>query len=93
MEESLLKAVQALHERAQDEGILGTDVDNIDQILSDQRPTKRKPPKLPDEVKKELVEDFLTPPTSFNQKWLNKLQQYVVWNGRSRRLLKLYHLS
>ena len=75
MASGLLKAVQELHEKAQDEGILGADVKNIDQILSDERPRKRNLQKTPDQVKGELIEEFLTPPTSFNEKWLNKLQQ------------------
>lgn len=76
MASGLLKAVQELHDKAQDEGILGrADVENIDQILSDERPRKRNLPKTPDQVKGELIEEFLTPPTSFNEKWLNKLQQ------------------
>ena len=75
MAASLLKAVQGLHDRAQDEGIFGADVENIDQILSDERSRKRSLQKTPDQVKRELIEEFLTPPTSFNEKWLNKLQQ------------------
>lgn len=75
MAASLLEAVQGLHDRAQDEGILGADIEIIDQTLSDQRPMKRNLQKTPDEVKRELTEEFLTPPTSFNEKWLNKLQQ------------------
>lgn len=75
MAASLLKAVQGLHDRAQREEILGTDVKNIDEILSEQRPRKRKPQKTPDQVKRELIDEFLTPPKSFDEKWLNKLQQ------------------
>ena len=75
MAASLLRAVQGLHDRAQDDGILGTDVESIDQILSDQRPSRPKMPKSIDQIKKELVDEFLTPPTSFDHKWLNKLQQ------------------
>lgn len=75
MAASLLEAVQGLQDRAQDEGILGVDVENIDQILCDQRPRKQNLEKTPDQVKRELIEEFLTPPTSFNEKWLNKLQQ------------------
>lgn len=75
MAASLLEAVQELQDGAQDQRFLGADDENIDQILSDERPRKRNLQKTPDEVKKELIEEFLTPPTSFNEKWLNKLQQ------------------
>lgn len=31
--------------------------------------------KTSDALKKELIETFLTPPTTFSSEWLNKLQQ------------------
>ncbi len=71
----LLNAIEALHSKAQGEGILGKDVESIDQILSKQRPRKGKLRKTPGEVKSELTKSFLTPPTSLSDEWLNKLQQ------------------
>lgn len=75
MAPSLLEAVEGLHINAQYEGVLGTNVESIDEILFEQRPRKQKLPKTLDQVKRELTDDFLTPPTSFSDKWLNKLQQ------------------
>lgn len=49
----------------------------IDDILSQQRP-KRRTKRDHQAVKKELGRNFLTPQTSFDGKWLSKLQQYVV---------------
>ncbi|KAI9793137.1 MAG: hypothetical protein M1833_000822 [Piccolia ochrophora] len=46
----------------------------IDDILGEQRPRKRTK-KSQDEIKHDLEEEFLTPPTKFTPKWLNKLQQ------------------
>ena len=48
-----------------------------DRILDECRPLKRAR-KTEDEVKKELENEFLTPPTVFGTDWLNKLQQYVI---------------
>ena len=78
MAATLLKAVECLQVRGQREGVLEKDVESIDDILSEQGPRKHKPRKTLQEVKKELTEDFLTPPTSFSEEWLNKLQQYVL---------------
>lgn len=48
--------------------------DWIDHILDEQRP--RKISRLsPDRLRNELRNDFLTPPTTFDPEWLNKLQQ------------------
>ena len=49
----------------------------IDSTLTQWRPRKR----LTRDThvrKKELEKDFLTPQTSFDVKWLDKIQQYVV---------------
>jgi antiviral helicase SKI2 len=46
----------------------------IDHILDEQRPRKRIK-QDPEELKLELEQKFLTPPTSFSTEWLNKLQQ------------------
>ena len=49
----------------------------IDNTLIQWRPRKR----LTRDThfrKKELEKDFLTPQTSFDAKWLDKIQQYVV---------------
>lgn len=75
MAPSLMEAVEGLHIKAQNEGVLGTDVESIDEILFEQRPRKQKLPKTLDQLKSELTDDLLTPPTSFSEKWLNKLQQ------------------
>ncbi|KAF6235031.1 hypothetical protein HO173_006658 [Letharia columbiana] len=49
----------------------------IDGTLLQQRPRKRT--KIDTQaLKKELEKDFLTPQTSFDVEWLDKLQQYVV---------------
>lgn len=75
MAQGLLEAIQGLHVRAQEDGLLGTNAESIDEILSEQGPRKRRPRKTLDQIKGELIDEFLTPPTSFNEKWLNKLQQ------------------
>lgn len=69
MAETLQKAVEGLHIRGQRE------VEGIDEILSEPRLRTKRSQKTLEEVKKELTEEFLTPPTSFSQEWLNKLQQ------------------
>lgn len=48
----------------------------IDGILSQQRPRQRT--RRDTQALKELEKDFLTPQTSFDAKWLHKLQQYGV---------------
>lgn len=50
------------------------DSDWINLLSQEQRPAKRLR-KTTDDVKKEFEDEFLTPSTSFNTKWLNKLQQ------------------
>lgn len=58
------------------EHIFDTD-DCIDGMISQQRPMKRIR-RDTQALKKKLETDFLTPQTSFNVNWLNKVQQYVV---------------
>lgn len=48
--------------------------DCIDNILDQRRPRKRVKQDV-DDLKSELEQKFLTPPTSFSTEWLNKLQQ------------------
>lgn len=48
--------------------------DCIDDLLTDQRPRKQQC-KTPETLKKQLEESFLSPPTSFDSSWLNRLQQ------------------
>ena len=49
----------------------------IDNTLTQWRPRKRLTRYIHSR-KKELEKDFLTPQTSFEVKWLDKVQQYVV---------------
>lgn len=75
MTSDLLRAVERLriganeHNPDQDECIDGT--------LSQQIPRKRTK-RDSQALKRELENEFLTPQTSFDAKWLNKLQQYVA---------------
>lgn len=46
----------------------------IDLLSQEQRPAKRKR-RTKEDIKKELEQGFLTPSTSLNTRWLNKLQQ------------------
>jgi hypothetical protein len=78
----LLEAAEGLNISGQREGVLGKDLESIDEILPEQRPRKQKSQKTLEEVKKELTKEFLTPPASFGQEWLNKLQQYVLYLNR-----------
>jgi hypothetical protein len=48
--------------------------DDIDHILDEQRPCK-KLKQDPEELKRQLEQKYLTPPTSFSTEWLNRLQQ------------------
>ena len=69
MASSLIDAVERLH--------LGSDqndFETIDDLLNAERPRKKRRKSL-ESVKGELEESFLTPPTSFDVDWLNKLQQ------------------
>ena len=71
MAADLLEAVNALQVS---EGESHQGFDGTDDLLTEQRPNKRRRKSL-DAVKKELEQAFLRPPTSFNGEWLNKLQQ------------------
>lgn len=46
----------------------------IDSLSHEQRPSKRVR-RTKDDIKQDLEKNFLTPSTSFNTRWLNKLQQ------------------
>jgi antiviral helicase SKI2 len=48
--------------------------DLLDPLATEQRPAKRLR-RTKEDVKKELEKEFLTPSTSFNTRWLNRLQQ------------------
>lgn len=75
MTSELLHAVERLRIRANE-----YDFDQdacIDATLSQIRPKKRIK-RDTQALKKELEKDFLTPQTSFDAEWLNKIQQYVV---------------
>lgn len=75
MTSGLLRAVERLRIGANEHD---DDQDgSIDGKLSQQRPRKRTKREIP-ALKKQLEKDFLTPQTSFDAEWLNKLQQYVV---------------
>ncbi|KAF2425251.1 antiviral helicase [Tothia fuscella] len=68
----LVEALQQMHLAATQLG--DQEEDWLDSILEVQRP--RKKTKLSkDTIKEQLEEEFLTPSTSFNTEWLNKLQQ------------------
>ena len=68
MDPKLLEAVWRLRIKSED----GEDC--IDAPLHEQRPQKRKRPS-PAELKKQLEDEFLTPPTAFSLEWLNKVQE------------------
>ena len=75
MTSELLRAVDRLHIVA-DDGNLDQD-EYIDSRLS-----RRSPRKLNQRdaqtLREELEKNFLTPQTSFDAEWLNKMQQYVI---------------
>lgn len=72
MAADLAQAIGKLHIAA--DAISDEADDWIDSILDEQRPRKRAK-QDPEELKKQLELDFLTPSTSFSTAWLNKLQQ------------------
>lgn len=71
MAADLIEAVNALHV-SEDQS--HHDFECIDELLTEQRPKKRRRKSL-ESMKKELEQAFLQPPTSFSTEWLNKLQQ------------------
>lgn len=75
MTSDLLRAVERLRIVANDRDL---DQDEcIDSTFGRQRP--RNPTQRDTQtLREELEKNFLTPPTSFDAEWLNKLQQYVV---------------
>jgi len=50
---------------------------SIDPVLDERRPRKRAR-KSEHDLKNDLEDEFLKPPTVFGPSWLNKLQQYVI---------------
>lgn len=79
MTSDLLRAVERLHIVADDRD-LDQDV-CIDVKLDGQSP--RKPSQRDAQtLKEELEHNFLTPQTSFDVEWLNKMQQYVIVQPR-----------
>ncbi len=56
---------------------------SIDPVLDERRPRKRAR-KSEDDLKKDLEDEFLKPPTVFGPNWFNKLQQYVDHEIRRR---------
>lgn len=75
MVSELLNAVERLRNSVEKLD-LGLDR-SIDAILCEQRP-KVQATRAQDALKRDLEEDYLTPPTSFSSEWLNTLQQYVI---------------
>ncbi|KAL8830040.1 MAG: hypothetical protein Q9191_001657 [Dirinaria sp. TL-2023a] len=69
MASSLIDAVEKLRLSSHQD-----DFETIDDLLTSERPRKKRR-RSRESMKKELEESFLTPPTSFNVEWLNKLQQ------------------
>lgn len=74
MASDLLRAVSELYI---DHGREIEDDDYIDEKLTQQRPRKRTKQSHVS-LRKEIENDFLSPPTSFGSEWLNRLQQHVT---------------
>lgn len=72
MADSLVSALEKVH--LSNTALQDKEDDWIDHILDEQRPRKRAK-QDPEELKRELEREFLTPFTSFPTEWLNKLQQ------------------
>ena len=75
MTSELLRAVERLRIRANEHNFEQDAC--IDATLSQIRP-KQRIKKNTQALKNELEKDCLTPQTSFDAEWLNKIQQYVV---------------
>lgn len=71
MASDLSRAVERLHV-----GVGLQEDECVDDILSLPRPWK-KIKRDSEALKKELEQQFMTPPLSLGENWLNKLQQYV----------------
>lgn len=71
MTEQLSEAMRSLALISEDEK---SSFDNIDAMFGEHRPRKRQKKTLA-EMKKDLEELYLTPPTSLGSEWLNRLQQ------------------
>lgn len=75
MTSDLLRAVERLRICANERD---SDQDGcVDDTRSQQTPRKRTKGDF-QALKKELEKDFLTPQTSFDPRWVNRLQQYVA---------------
>ena len=75
MTSELLRAVERLHIVADDRDLDQNEY--IDGRLSRRSP--RKPSQRDAQtLREELEKNFLTPQTSFDDEWLNKMQQYVI---------------
>lgn len=75
MASDLLPSVERLYIGSKEQEM--QDDDCIDEKLSQQRPRKRTT-KDPNALRKQIEDNFLSPPTSFGLDWLNRLQQYVA---------------
>ena len=72
MSQDLIEAVERLHVSSY---IRGLEEDSpIDDILNKSHPRPKRSD-TNEEIKARIEEDFLTPPTSFDPEWLDKLQQ------------------
>lgn len=71
MGEGLIEALESVRLYSNS---LASEDDQIDSILDRQLPPKRFK-QDPEELKRDLEQNYLTPPTSFSTAWLNKLQQ------------------
>jgi antiviral helicase SKI2 len=67
MPDSLISTLERLHLALENN-------DDIDRILDEQHP-RQKLKQDPEELKRQLEQKYLTPPTSFSTEWLNRLQQ------------------
>lgn len=71
MKQELLEAVKGFNTVSRE--IIECE-DCIDSVIADKRPRKQKS-KTPGDLKKQLQESFLSPPTAFSSSWLDRLQQ------------------
>ncbi|MCJ1261351.1 hypothetical protein MMC22_001215 [Lobaria immixta] len=76
MKQELLEAVKGFNTMSRE--IIERE-DCIDSVIADIRPRNQKS-KTPEDLKIQLEESFLSPPTSFGSSWLNRLQQYGRWD-------------
>ena len=72
MSQDLIEAVGRLHVSSHIQGL--EEDSSIDDILNKPHPRPKRS-NTNEEIKARIEKDFLTPPTSFDPEWLNKLQQ------------------